>query len=144
MRFRTRLLLCAPLLGAAAALQAASVDPRLFQELKWRSVGPFRGGRVLAVAGDPKDPKRFYFGAVNGGVWRTDDAGRTWTASRLDLSPLAGQSVRVRFRVASDEIVGTGPGFHLDDVDIYTCVPIVLPGAPTGVNATGVEAPGTT
>src|SRR5437868_11572 len=78
VRIRTKLLLALPLLGAAAALQAASVDPRLFQELKWRSVGPFRGGRVLAVAGDPRDPKRFYFGAVNGGVWRTDDAGRTW------------------------------------------------------------------
>src|SRR6476659_4764035 len=78
VRFRTRLLLSLPLLAAAAGLQAATVDPRLFQELKWRSVGPFRGGRVLAVAGDPTDAKRFYFGAVNGGVWRTDDAGRTW------------------------------------------------------------------
>ena len=63
---------------AAAAVQAASVNPILFQELKWRSVGPFRGGRVLAVEGARNDPKRFYFGAVNGGVWRTDDAGRTW------------------------------------------------------------------
>src|SRR5437763_6456 len=41
-------------------------------------VGPFRGGRVLAVIGAPDDPRRFYFGAVNGGVWRTDDGGRTW------------------------------------------------------------------
>ena len=63
---------------AAATVQAASVNPVLFQELKWRSVGPFRGGRVLAVEGARNDPKRFYFGAVNGGVWRTDDAGRTW------------------------------------------------------------------
>jgi photosystem II stability/assembly factor-like uncharacterized protein len=78
VRFPTRLLLALPLLGAAAALHAATVDPRLFQELHWRSVGPFRGGRVLAVAGDPRDSKRFFFGAVNGGVWRTDDAGRTW------------------------------------------------------------------
>src|SRR5947209_5483002 len=78
VRFLTKVLLCAPLLGAAAALPAETVDPHLFQELKWRSVGPFRGGRVLAVVGDPKDAKRFYFGAVNGGVWRTDDAGRTW------------------------------------------------------------------
>jgi photosystem II stability/assembly factor-like uncharacterized protein len=71
-------LLTLPLLAAASLGQAASVDPRLFQELHWRSVGPFRGGRVLAVAGDPVDARRFYFGAVNGGVWRTDDAGRTW------------------------------------------------------------------
>jgi photosystem II stability/assembly factor-like uncharacterized protein len=66
------------LLSIAAAAQAASVNPLQFQELKWRSVGPFRGGRVLAVEGALNDPKRFYFGAVNGGVWRTDDAGRTW------------------------------------------------------------------
>src|SRR3954469_21020055 len=65
-------------LAVAAAAQAATVDPQLFQELQWRSVGPFRGGRVLAVEGDPRDAKRFYFGAVNGGVWRSDDAGRTW------------------------------------------------------------------
>src|SRR3982751_4951198 len=78
VKLRTMLLVGAPLLAAAAVLEAAPVSPVLFQELKWRSVGPFRGGRVLAVAGDPKDSKRFYFGAVNGGVWRTDDAGRTW------------------------------------------------------------------
>jgi photosystem II stability/assembly factor-like uncharacterized protein len=63
---------------ATTAANAAPVDPGLFQDLHWRSVGPFRGGRVLAVAGAPDDPRRFYFGAVNGGVWRTDDAGRTW------------------------------------------------------------------
>jgi photosystem II stability/assembly factor-like uncharacterized protein len=79
MHHRTRIaFLSVALLGSAAATAAATVDPRLFQELTWRSVGPFRGGRVLAVEGDPVDSRRFYFGAVNGGVWRTDDAGRTW------------------------------------------------------------------
>lgn len=57
----------------------ALVDPILFQELEWRSIGPFRGGRVLAVSGVPGDPRHYYFGAVNGGVWETLDAGRTWT-----------------------------------------------------------------
>jgi photosystem II stability/assembly factor-like uncharacterized protein len=71
-------LLSTSLLTVTAPAQAASVDPRLFQALQWRSVGPFRGGRVLAVEGAPDDARRFYFGAVNGGVWRTDDAGRTW------------------------------------------------------------------
>ena len=54
-----------------------SVQP-LMQSLHWRSIGPFRGGRVLTVTGVPGDPNRFYFGAVNGGVWQTRDAGRTW------------------------------------------------------------------
>src|SRR5947199_1205885 len=49
-----------------------------FQDLRWRLIGPFRGGRVLAVSGVPGEPERFYFGSVNGGVWETSDAGRTW------------------------------------------------------------------
>jgi photosystem II stability/assembly factor-like uncharacterized protein len=56
----------------------AHVDPGHFQELRWRLVGPFRGGRVLAVAGVPGEREHFYFGSVNGGVWETTDAGRTW------------------------------------------------------------------
>ena len=47
--------------------------------LKWRLIGPFRGGRVVAVAGVPGDSTTFYFGAVNGGVWKTTDAGTVWT-----------------------------------------------------------------
>jgi photosystem II stability/assembly factor-like uncharacterized protein len=46
--------------------------------MQWRLVGPFRGGRVLAVTGIPGDPTTFYFGGVGGGVWRTTDAGGTW------------------------------------------------------------------
>jgi photosystem II stability/assembly factor-like uncharacterized protein len=71
--------LALPLLVTASVASASPVDPPLYQQLQWRSVGPYRGGRVLAVAGDPTDARRFYFGSVNGGVWRTDDAGRTWT-----------------------------------------------------------------
>lgn len=52
----------------------------LLQPLQWRSVGPFRGGRVLTVAGVPGELHHFYLGAVNGGVWESRDAGRTWTA----------------------------------------------------------------
>jgi len=57
---------------------AGGVDPALFQALRWRMIGPFRGGRVLAVGGVPGEPAHFYFGSVNGGVWETTDAGRTW------------------------------------------------------------------
>ena len=46
--------------------------------LRWRCIGPFRGGRVVAVAGDPRDENTFYFGAVAGGVWKTTDAGTYW------------------------------------------------------------------
>ena len=63
-------------LGALAA--NAAVDPALFRDLRWRLIGPFRGGRALAVTGVPGQPEHFYFGSVNGGVWETRDAGRTW------------------------------------------------------------------
>ncbi|MFL6196470.1 MAG: hypothetical protein ACJ75H_19975 [Thermoanaerobaculia bacterium] len=58
---------------------AFAADPALFQELRWRLIGPFRGGRVLAVSGVAGEPGHFYFGSVNGGVWESRDAGRTWT-----------------------------------------------------------------
>jgi len=61
-----------------ALTAGAAVDPALFQDLHWRLIGPFRGGRVLAVTGVPGEPEHFYFGSVNGGVWETRDAGRTW------------------------------------------------------------------
>ena len=46
--------------------------------LHWRSIGPFRGGRVVAVAGHPTDREVFYFGACAGGVWKTEDGGIYW------------------------------------------------------------------
>ena len=54
------------------------VDPRLLGSLRWRLVGPHRGGRVVAVAGHPTDPMTFYFGACAGGVWKTTDGGLYW------------------------------------------------------------------
>jgi photosystem II stability/assembly factor-like uncharacterized protein len=68
------LVLCA-CLGMTASALAATPD---YGDLHWRLLGPFRGGRVLTVAGVPGQPQHFYFGAVNGGVWETQDAGRTW------------------------------------------------------------------
>ena len=53
-------------------------DPRLLNALQWRCIGPPRGGRVVAVAGDPLNPAVFYFGACAGGVWKTDDGGTYW------------------------------------------------------------------
>ncbi len=58
---------------------AQSVSPEFVNGLKWRLIGPFRGGRVVAVAGVPGDSTTFYFGGVNGGVWKTIDAGTVWT-----------------------------------------------------------------
>jgi len=73
-----RLLLRCFVFSLIAASSSAAVDPTLFQDLHWRLLGPFRAGRVLAVTGVPSEPEHFYFGSVNGGVWETKDAGRTW------------------------------------------------------------------
>jgi photosystem II stability/assembly factor-like uncharacterized protein len=69
------------LLAAAAApppIAAQPFDQKLFSEMRWRSIGPYRAGRTRAVAGVPSQPNVFYIGVCNGGVWKTTDYGRTW------------------------------------------------------------------
>ncbi len=68
------------LLGlTCTALHAQTLDENALKAMKWRQVGPFRGGRALAVAGVAGDPETYYFGSVAGGVWKTTDGGLTWT-----------------------------------------------------------------
>ncbi|HET9097091.1 MAG TPA: hypothetical protein VFN37_10545 [Candidatus Baltobacteraceae bacterium] len=76
-----------PMMFAAAPARAA-VDANLFGALQWRNIGPLRAGRAITVAGVPGQPDKFYFGAVGGGVWVTDNAGRTWTPI-FDREPVA-------------------------------------------------------
>ncbi len=63
-------------------------DADAFSGLQWRSVGPFRGGRVNGVSGSPTEPNTFYFGSVGGGVWKSTNSGRTWTPV-FDSQPIA-------------------------------------------------------
>jgi photosystem II stability/assembly factor-like uncharacterized protein len=65
-------------MGEIVLADYPSVDASFLSALEWRFVGPYRGGRVLAVAGIPDDPLVYYFGAAHGGVWKTTDAGRNW------------------------------------------------------------------
>ncbi|HEY0511423.1 MAG TPA: glycosyl hydrolase [Thermoanaerobaculia bacterium] len=77
--FALLLALAAPItVTAATAAPKPAVDPTLFNGLKWREVGPFRGGRVAAVTGLAGDRNTYYFGGTGGGVWKTTDGGRTW------------------------------------------------------------------
>lgn len=66
------------LLLLPGSMPAQSVPQELFDDIKWRLIGPFRGGRVVAVASVPGDSTTFYFGAVNGGIWKTTDGGVVW------------------------------------------------------------------
>jgi hypothetical protein len=61
------------LLGVAALACAASYPPNLFQEMRWRPIGPLRGGRTKSAAGVASQPNVFYIGVCNGGVWKSDD-----------------------------------------------------------------------
>ena len=74
--FSLALLLTAPF--AAVPASADDAVHKLTSKLEWRSIGPFLGGRVVAVAGVPSDPNLFYFGGVQGGVWRSTDYGNEW------------------------------------------------------------------
>src|ERR1041385_2458188 len=91
IKYRT-FILCAALLLVAAGWQlgipasrvsaqsATSGDPleQLLASFKWRSIGPDRGGRSIAVSGVKGRPREAYFGAVGGGLWKTTDGGLTW------------------------------------------------------------------
>jgi photosystem II stability/assembly factor-like uncharacterized protein len=89
VRLLVALCALAAIAGAFVTLtaQAPTVDPSLYSGLRWRMIGPFRGGRVNAVSGVPGQPATFYFGSVGGGVWKTIDAGRTW-APVFDSQPV--------------------------------------------------------
>ncbi|MBA0086386.1 MAG: glycosyl hydrolase, partial [Acidobacteria bacterium Pan2503] len=66
------------LLVAVLVSNAQQIDPKTYGGMKWRLIGPFRGGRVLAVTGVPSQPNTYYFGATGGGVWKTTDGGISW------------------------------------------------------------------
>ncbi len=76
MRILTRAVL---LFSFCFALVSQTIAPQMFDGLKWRLLGPFRAGRSVAVSGVVGSGSTFYFGGVDGGIWRTDDAGMTWT-----------------------------------------------------------------
>src|SRR2546425_7062386 len=62
-------------------ISAQQLDTSLYSGLRWRLIGPFRGGRINAVSGVPGQPETFYYGSVGGGVWKTNNAGRTWNSA---------------------------------------------------------------
>jgi photosystem II stability/assembly factor-like uncharacterized protein len=93
---KSRLLFASSLLGiclAASPAGASPADQKFASKLEWRSIGPFIGGRVVAVAGVPGEPNLFYFGGVQGGVWRSRDYGNQWTNLSDGKIPGTAQSI---------------------------------------------------
>ncbi len=107
------------LLAALAALaQAQTIDPRLYGEMHWRSIGPPRAGRARALAGVPSQPNVFYIGFDNGGVWRSTDFGSTWTPL-FDEQPTGSiGAIAVAPSNPNTIYVGTGAGIIRPDLAV--------------------------
>ncbi len=102
----------------AGSVFAQQFSPDLFQSLHWRSIGPFRGGRTRAVAGVPSTPNVFYMAQVNGGVWKTDDYGRTWTPIFDDQPTGSVGCIAVAPTDANIIYVGSGEGLQRPDLSV--------------------------
>ncbi|MGH9410388.1 MAG: WD40/YVTN/BNR-like repeat-containing protein, partial [Vicinamibacterales bacterium] len=116
---RALLAACLFLAIAFPAAQSASPNPPdLLRELQWRSIGPYRGGRTQAAVGVADQPNVFYIGAVNGGVWRTNDSGRTWRPI-FDDEP-TGSIGAIAVAPSNDDIlyVGSGEGLQRPDLSV--------------------------
>jgi photosystem II stability/assembly factor-like uncharacterized protein len=104
--------------GRAAHAQAPLVDPSLYSDMHWREIGPIRAGRTRALAGVPSQPATFYLGAVNGGVWKTTDAGDTWR-SVWDSQPSGSiGSIAVALSDPNVIYVGSGEGLARPDLSV--------------------------
>src|SRR5712691_1925526 len=117
MRLRVAAVLAISL-GSAAALAAESYDAALFREMHWRMIGPHRGGRTKAAAGIPDRPNVFYVGAVNGGVWKSEDYGRTWLPI-FDDQP-TGSVGAIAIAPSSPDVIYVGSGEGLQRPDLST------------------------
>ncbi len=113
----TLVVLIIALLSAEAGF-AQQFSSDLFQSLRWRSIGPFRGGRVRAVAGVPSQPNVFYMAQVNGGVWKTEDYGHTWTPIFDDQPTGSVGSIAVALSDPNVVYVGSGEGLQRPDLSV--------------------------
>jgi photosystem II stability/assembly factor-like uncharacterized protein len=123
MRFglRVKVLLTFLLIGfttVTAHSQQQQYDQKLFGEMRWRCIGPFRGGRTVAISGVPQQPNVFYMAAVNGGVWKTTDAGNTWNPIFDDQS--SGSVGALAIAASDPNIIYVGSGEGLQRPDLAT------------------------
>jgi photosystem II stability/assembly factor-like uncharacterized protein len=122
MRLRRHIfafVLAVPLLITAISIVfAQQYDVKLYSEMRWRSIGPYRGGRTKAVAGVPSQPNVFYIGVCNGGVWKTNDYGRTWRPIFDDQPTGSIGAIAVAASDPNVVYVGSGEGLQRPDLSI--------------------------
>jgi photosystem II stability/assembly factor-like uncharacterized protein len=97
---------------------AQEIGPKLYQEMRWRCIGPFRAGRTVGAAGIPSQPNVFYIGVNNGGVWKTTDAGRTWTPIFDDQPTGSIGDLAIAPSDPNIIYVGSGEGLQRPDLSV--------------------------
>src|SRR5882672_2793700 len=96
-------------LFSLCALYGQNYNPVLWSGLKYRMIGPERGGRVTAVTGVPSQPFTFYMGSTGGGVWKTTDAGHAWTNLSDGQIPV-GSMGAIEVSLSDPNIIYAGTG----------------------------------
>jgi photosystem II stability/assembly factor-like uncharacterized protein len=102
--------------AAFSTVFAQTIPQAAYSGLKWRLVGPFRGGRALAAAGVPGNPYLFYFGSVDGGMWKTENAGVTWESISNGLTNSSVGAFAVSPSDPNVIYVGTGEADMRSDI----------------------------
>ncbi|NJD23453.1 MAG: glycoside hydrolase [Melioribacter sp.] len=99
-------------------VDAQTIDQKFFNSMRWRMIGPHRGGRTIGAVGVPKQPNVFYIGVNNGGVWKTSDFGRTWLPIFDDQPTGSIGDIVVAPSNPNVIYVGSGEGVQRPDLSI--------------------------
>ena len=112
------ILLASHVLFFAVHLSAQQYDPSMYQELGWRMIGPFRGGRTVSISGIPGHQNIFYMAPNNGGVWKSTDFGHTWNPIFDDQPTGSIGALAVAWSDPDTIYVGSGEGLRRPDLSV--------------------------